>query len=511
MTVVRRRLVLTLGFLSLSVALSSVQVHAQQGMKKSILPPPVIAQSHPWDANLTPEQLKEALSRYGQGQGDPGLDEFEKTLGKMLADQFPGVDPAILKGLLNNKELMEKAKQIAKQKAGKSGEDPQLSKEKIDKLLKSIPKEKLPPALDQQPEVKTPQTNENQPPPPFQPQGPPKQIIPSKPIGKSDGPFFPKQDPNNPENPKPMGGIPDCPKPNNPAFAPDQGNGNPFFPDNNPFGQPDEPTDPRAKSASALASLWERNIGPLDQTPEVKRALFDLMSGENGFDFDIKDEKGNSFWDALKNDKGENSPFSDFLNESGNGGENWNFSKFDLPTIGWDKWFGSSSSSSSSDWQLGSSSPRPPQLPESSSSSWGFGGSGGGLSGSWFSVVLLGLVVLGALLLWWYLRDTKTPESAAQANGLGPWPIDPHAINTREDVVKAFEYLSVLICGPAARMWTHSTIAEALTNLAITQGEVAVKLARLYELARYAPLDEPLTRNEVIEARHIVCDLAEVV
>jgi hypothetical protein len=150
-------------------------------------------------------------------------------------------------------------------------------------------------------------------------------------------------------------------------------------------------------------------------------------------------------------------------------------------------------------------------MPESSSSGWGFGGSGGGgLSGSWFSVVLLVLVVLGAFLLWWYLRDAKTPVSSDPTHGLGPWPIDPHSINSREDVVKAFEYLSVLICGPAAKMWTHSTIAEALTDLAVAHGEVAVKLARLYELARYAPLDEPLTRAEVIEARHIVCDLAEV-
>ena len=88
--------------------------------------------------------------------------------------------------------------------------------------------------------------------------------------------------------------------------------------------------------------------------------------------------------------------------------------------------------------------------------------------------------------------------------------MDPRAINTREDVVKAFEYLSVLICGPSARTWTHSTIADALSELAATHGETAVMLARLYELARYAPLDEPLTRDELMEARELVCGLAGV-
>jgi hypothetical protein len=126
-------------------------------------------------------------------------------------------------------------------------------------------------------------------------------------------------------------------------------------------------------------------------------------------------------------------------------------------------------------------------------------------------VVLLGLVIFG-LLLWVWVKNLppSEPAAAGTGGGLGPWPIDPRAINTREDVVKAFEYLSVLICGPAARNWTHGTIAGALSDLAVTHGQTAVKLARLYELARYAPLDEPLTRDELAEARDIVCDLAGV-
>jgi hypothetical protein len=121
------------------------------------------------------------------------------------------------------------------------------------------------------------------------------------------------------------------------------------------------------------------------------------------------------------------------------------------------------------------------------------------------------LVVLG-ILIWVLVKNLRqgTEEFAFVGGGLGPWPIDPRQINTREDVVKAFEYLSVLICGPSAKMWTHGTIADALSELATTHGETAVMLARLYELARYAPLDEPLTPDELIEARNLVCGLAGV-
>jgi hypothetical protein len=121
-------------------------------------------------------------------------------------------------------------------------------------------------------------------------------------------------------------------------------------------------------------------------------------------------------------------------------------------------------------------------------------------------------VAIAAVFIILALKNLKEREArvAFATEGLGPWPVDPRAINTREDVVKAFEYLSVLICGPSAKTWTHGTIADALSDLATTHGETAVMLARLYELARYAPLDEPLTHDELIEARKLVCALAGV-
>ena len=237
----------------------------------------------------------------------------------------------------------------------------------------------------------------------------------------------------------------------------------------------------------------------------MKRALFDLVSGSNGLDLDIQDSQGKSVWDLLKNGDGSGLNFGDF----GEGG-NWKMPQFDFPSFKLGNWAGGSSSSSgggsSSSWNWGNSSPRPRP---GSSGSGGF--SSFVFNGSWFPVIVLGIVVLG-ILLWVLVKNLRqpTPELSVLADGLGPWPIDPRLINTREDVVKAFEYLSVLICGPSAKTWTHNTIADALSDLAATHGETAVMLARLYELARYAPLDEPLTRDELMEARELVCGLAGV-
>jgi hypothetical protein len=275
--------------------------------------------------------------------------------------------------------------------------------------------------------------------------------------------------------------------------------------DENPFPDP-EATDARTKSLRAFTAIWERNIGPLDETPEVKRALFDLVAG-NGLDLDLKDRDGNSIWDLLA--KGDGKGFDELL--QGGEGSNWKWPQLEFPKLsnllgrlGW----GSSSGESNSGNRSGSSS------------RWGSGRGGGGgfgirglnFAGSWTPVLLLGLVIVGILLGFWLknARFRSLDSERFGLSGLGPWPLDPRQISTREDVVKAFEYLSVLICGPSARTWTHTTIADALSELAVTQAETARLLARLYELARYAPPNEPLPRDALAETRQLVCRLAGV-
>jgi hypothetical protein len=156
----------------------------------------------------------------------------------------------------------------------------------------------------------------------------------------------------------------------------------------------------------------------------------------------------------------------------------------------------------------GGSRDRLPSSTPRSSGSGGFSFGTPGVEGSWWSVVIVMGLIFGSLAAWklWSWRR----EQAAAALGLGGpgWPIDPRRITTRQHVVLAFEYLSVLICGPTAKTWTHTTIASALAQLAVSHGETAMLLARLYELARYAPLDEPLTTAELAEARRLVCTLA---
>ncbi|MBX9624025.1 MAG: hypothetical protein K2X82_09470 [Gemmataceae bacterium] len=325
--------------------------------------------------------------------------------------------------------------------------------------------------------------------------------------------------------PPPIQPVPADPKGNRPQPRPgtpggDPKGANPGTPPGKPPAPPapgspaaglDEPESPREKATRAAAAMWERNVGPLDETPAVKRALFDLVAGTE----DLTDGEGNNFWDRLLKESGESESFNDFLGDAAKG-ESWKLPDFDfkLPSLGlgdstpdiggptagdgpreswWSRNFGSPERRA----------PRPP------SAGGGFNIGVPGMEGSWLPVVLLAAVLLGGLIWWrfWVLRDDPR-EAAAALGGLGPWPVDPRRITTRADVVLAFEYLSVLICGPSAKTWTHNTIAQALSDLAATHGEAAVMLARLYELARYTPADEPLSTAELAEARRLVCRLA---
>jgi hypothetical protein len=476
-----RRVLLPLAFLGAAALLTSGPARAQQ-----FRPEP----HEIWNNTLTPDQIKAAIEKLGLG-GDGENDPLRKLLRDQLSKQFPNKSGKELDDFIrratSDPRIMEQARQFAKKKQTDPGRAPKLSAEDRERLAKLFSGAGDP----GRPPVKT-------------------RPLPDEPLPKDGRPVPPKKDPD-PADPKV--GPPPVVDPADPMNPPPPGGENPPTPpapklEDSLFRPAEESNDPRTKSLQAFAAIWERNVGPLDETPEVKRALFDLVSDANGLDLDIRDDKGNSVWDLLKNGDGSGLDFGNFAD----GGGSLKLPQMDFPSLKLGKWFGGSpsggGSSSGSSW-WGNSSPRPRP------GSTGGGGSGGlgnfGFGGSWFPVVVLGVVVLG-ILLWVLLKNLRdgAPQPAFVADGLGPWPVDPRQINTREDVVKAFEYLSVLICGPSAKTWTHNTIADALADLAVTHGEAAVMLARLYELARYAPLDEPLTRDELVEARRLVCDLAGV-
>ncbi|MBA4064202.1 MAG: hypothetical protein C0501_10900 [Isosphaera sp.] len=453
-----------------------------------------------WQSDLSADRIRAALARLKTDGA--GLDPFQRAVKDhlfrnnpdALKNFPPGMIDQAIKKIAENPDMMRKLEQVAREKAGDPGRPGNPDPEQLGKLLESMGKNGgLPKEFDNFKGFGQPRDDPRPADPKVGPRPPPD-------VNPADPKVAPRPE-RNPDRPPA--------RPADPPAPPEKKD--PIRLNENPFGKPEGPDDPRAKSLDALTAFWERNVGPLDQTPELKRALFDL-AGENGFDFDLTDANGNSFWDALKNGTADGGSLGDLF--SGAGGK-WSFGDWEFPKLGdWGRSGGGGGGSSSSWWNRGGSSGRSGGGSSRSGGGSGWGGSGGGLGGlggNPLPFLVLLLVVVG-LVVFLKLRSMEwqraTPAFAGA--GVGGWPVDPRAINTREDVVKAFEYLSVLVCGPAARNWTHGAIAEALADLARSGGGAAVLLARLYELARYAPLDEPLTRAELVEARSLVCTLAGV-
>lgn len=335
-----------------------------------------------------------------------------------------------------------------------------------------------------------------------------------------------KRPPDVPPMP-PVGPRPVPPQPRPPIqkddVAPPDPRVNPPAPrDPKKVGPWETPESPQEKARQAAAAMWEKNVGPLDETPAVKKALFDLADGS----FDLKDPDGNNLWETFGKEFGDGKGLGDLFD--GFDGDGFKFGdNFDFPKLNWnfnfnwgnsgppklDPGAGAARESWWSRWRRSSSTP---SSPSSSGSSWFSGWKAPkwnigvpALDGTWLPVVFLVAALVGGFFLWRYLaRRLKVPDNRIDPYALGPWPVDPFHLASRQDVVVAFEHLSVLVCGEVAKTWTHTTIAGALSELAMAEPQRAMLLARLYELARYTPADEPLTTAELAEARRIVCKLA---
>lgn len=96
--------------------------------------------------------------------------------------------------------------------------------------------------------------------------------------------------------------------------------------------------------------------------------------------------------------------------------------------------------------------------------------------------------------------------------GLGPWPVRPQDVRTRDDVVRAFEYLALLNLGDPARSQNHRAIASRLggdgLGAAPERRGAAERLADLYEQARYAPAGELPAEDDLAAARRDLTFLA---
>jgi hypothetical protein len=141
-----------------------------------------------------------------------------------------------------------------------------------------------------------------------------------------------------------------------------------------------------------------------------------------------------------------------------------------------------------------------------------FGSTSGPSAASGKTGLILVCVVLLAVIGWKVLRllHARSSQSGGGDWQLGPWPMDPAQIASRADLVRTFEYLSLLCCGYEARSWNHLQIAAQLGGDADERRRAALELAALYEHARYAPEEEALTAEKLAAARRDLCFLAGV-
>lgn len=429
--------------------------------------PAAVAQPRPAD---TPDQatLKRLAQQLGTGSGMKLPENIDPELLKLAAEYLkknPDLlkDPAFQQQV---KQLQEQAKQDPKGFAEQlKKQNPQITPEQIESLKQQFK----------------------------QPSGGPGKVTPPKPQPNGDPPS-PNGDPLKPPPPT-------TPPPGQP-WQPPQPNGQP--------GTPPPSSEQKAANKEGyqqVVGMWENNFGDIDDTPALKKSLVEMFSGEGKSPWG---EGGGNGWDGPnggKSDGGKN-PWDG----GGNGGSQ----------SGFVNWLKTTTSGGGPSWWKnmtgGNNSLIPPP---SGGSNWSpppsAGGGGiGGVSVAGGGPLLIVLAVLAVLAVVGFVAWRYWPQIQALRNGpkpvggLGPWTIDPRDVKDRDTLVKAFDYLSVLICGDGARVWNHQTISEAFRDNVPGAAPFATQLARLYALARYSPANEPITQADIAEARGYLCRLAGV-
>ena len=299
------------------------------------------------------------------------------------------------------------------------------------------------------------------------------------------------EQPTEPKPPK----LPNPVDPTVPPPAPRLGSEGPRL---RPLPRPDTPSagitplptadgDPQAVPPSppgnpqeyqAAAQWWEKNFGPLKDSPAMQDLLTEFLKGQPGQS---------------------KSPFTKMLEGT------------KLPDVG--KMSGVPKSLGLDSLKLGGLIPELPQAPSTPSGPKmpGFGGFNADLSGlgTWMLIPVV-LAVFGFVAFRLLRRRGWFGSQPIPLTGLGPWPVDPRAIRSRDDLVKAFEYLSVLTIGGPARHYHHGTIAAELDRLLPDAGDLPQEVARHYMLARYGPSGAEIDADDLAAARASLCRLAGV-
>ncbi len=156
--------------------------------------------------------------------------------------------------------------------------------------------------------------------------------------------------------------------------------------------------------------------------------------------------------------------------------------------------------------------PRAPTLPGMNAPSIGGGGgignAGSGLAATSPLVIILVVAVFAYLIWRLILQPNIRKGGPLSAAGLGPWPIDPAHISTREQLVRAVDHLALLKCGEPARVWHYRTVATHLGTGGDDRRTAADSLADAYAAARYAPPSEAMPDATIQQARRHLCHLA---
>lgn len=116
----------------------------------------------------------------------------------------------------------------------------------------------------------------------------------------------------------------------------------------------------------------------------------------------------------------------------------------------------------------------------------------------------------GVLFLAWHVLRNWQPAPRVSVSGLGPWPVAPDRVSTPAELILAFDYLGMLVFGAPAQSWNHRHIARRLGLDRHKLQSAAQRLARQYELARYAPELATLPPETRAVVRRDLCACAEV-
>jgi hypothetical protein len=271
-----------------------------------------------------------------------------------------------------------------------------------------------------------------------------------------------------------------------------------------PLGQPKDRPDAAAQEETRQRLLeWSKRFenlaSKMEESPALQQALRDLSRAA----LDLRNNGADS--SAPPIDK-QLADLSRWTRDTGGWvQDSWgSLKKLDLPSIPRVPW----PATSLPDVKTLPSMPSVPSvgLPR------GFGSVSGPSAASGKTGLVLVCLVLFAVIGWKVLRllRARRGQSGAADWQLGPWPMNPAQIASRADLVRTFEYLSLLCCGYEARSWNHLQIARQLGGNAAERRRAALELAALYEHARYAPEDEALTVEKLATARRDLCFLAGV-